>query len=178
MMKESFIKCDTHPELMLPNAHRVSLSLLQVKNGDTHPPEDRDPLVPLDLVVGEAVDFVIHLALVEGGNREHVGAPSLQPHGKILNRHLGHHHSAPVALSDAEREHAVLHVAHGAHGPCVVGRRLQREAASHLTVGWPVLHFAPLGRRALAGDALVLSRCRGPAFGGLGAWNVVTSKKS
>ena len=65
MMKESFIKCDTHPELMLPNAHRVSLSLLQVKNGDTHPPEDRDPLVPLDLVVGEAVDFVIHLALVE-----------------------------------------------------------------------------------------------------------------
>ena len=76
MMKVSFIKCDTHPELMLPNANRVSLSLLQVKNGNTHPPEDRDPRVPLDLVVGEAVDFVIHLALVEGGNRDHVGAPS------------------------------------------------------------------------------------------------------
>jgi hypothetical protein len=136
MMMASFIKCDTHPELMLPNAHRVSLSLLQVKNGNTHPPEDRDPLVSLDLVVDKAEDMVVRPVSVEGGEHEHVDAPSLlQSHCEVLHRHFGYHRYAALApgtrqapsgplsaARGAAREHAVLHVAHGAHGSRVVGR--------------------------------------------------------
>jgi hypothetical protein len=60
-----------------------------VEDCDAHPLEDRDPLVSLGLVAGEAADLiVVHALLVEGGNREHVAAPSLQPHSKLPQRHF------------------------------------------------------------------------------------------
>jgi hypothetical protein len=62
-----------------------------VEDGDTHPTEDRNPLIALGLVVGEATDFVVRLLLVESGNREHVGAPLLTSHCKLLHRHFDHH---------------------------------------------------------------------------------------
>jgi len=55
---------------LLPSSRR------HVKDRNVHPPEDGDPLVALDLVVHEAVDLVVNSVVMEGGNREHVGAPS------------------------------------------------------------------------------------------------------
>ena len=70
-------------------ASRRCFRAIAVEDCDAHPLEDRDPLVSLGLVVGEAADLiVVHaLTLVERGNREHVAAPSLQTHSKLLQRH-------------------------------------------------------------------------------------------
>ncbi len=49
-------------------------------------------------VVGEAADLiVVHALLVEGGNSEHVAAPSLHPHSK-LPRWLLHCGPIPAAV--------------------------------------------------------------------------------
>ena len=60
-----------------------------VEDCDAHPLEDRDPLVSLGMRRGRSSSLiVVHALLVErGGNREHVAAPSLQPHSKLLQRH-------------------------------------------------------------------------------------------
>jgi hypothetical protein len=67
-----------------------------VEEGDTRTTEDRYPLVALGLVVGKAADLSVRLLLcdfllVESGNREHVRAPLLKSHYKLLHRHLHHH---------------------------------------------------------------------------------------
>jgi hypothetical protein len=54
----------------------TAISIAQVENGDTHPLEGCDPLPLLDLVVGNAVNLVENLALVEGGDLERVDVPS------------------------------------------------------------------------------------------------------
>jgi len=38
---------------------RFGMPIAQVKDGNSHPTKCRDPLVPLDLVVDEAVDLVV-----------------------------------------------------------------------------------------------------------------------
>ena len=45
--------------------------LVHVEDGDTHSPEDSCPLVPLAMVVGKAVDLIVHLVLAELGENEH-----------------------------------------------------------------------------------------------------------
>jgi hypothetical protein len=64
---------------------------VEVKEGNTHPPEDCNPLVVLGLVVSEAAYLVAQHLLVEGGNLEHVGASSLHSHCKLLHRHFHRH---------------------------------------------------------------------------------------
>jgi len=149
----------------------LATAILQVEDGDAHPPEDRDPHVPLDLVVGKAEDMVVRPVPVEGGEREHFDAPSLlQSHCEVLHRHFGYHRYATLAPGTrqapsgplsaargaAQREHAVLHGAHGAHGSRVVGRAPQRQFASHFPVCWPGRHTVPWSHLALDGSALAL----------------------
>jgi len=145
-----------------------------VKDGDAHLPEDCNPLVALGLVVGEAVDLVVQPVLVAGGDRKHVGPPSLQSNCKLLQWHLRQHDwgdvLAPVAARVsgglAQSENAMLNGAHSAYRSGVIRRCLESESSARFPVAGP--------RRALpvfvARPVPAGHRCVGRAQGGFGAF--------
>ena len=148
--------------------------LAQVEDGDAHPPEDCNPLVALGLVVGEAVDLVVQPVLVAGGDRKHVGPPSLQSNCKLLQWHLRQHDwgdvLAPVAAHVsgglAESENAMLNGAHSAYRSGVIRRCLESESSARFPVAGPrralpvfVARPVPAGHRSV-----------GRAQGGFGAF--------
>jgi len=124
-----------------------------VKDRDSHPPEDGDPPVAFDRVVGEAVDLVEHLFTVHSGKSEHAAPPSLQPHCEVVQGHLRKHATLAAARVDVgQREHAVKHRAHDAHGAFGVGRTLEHELAVRLLVRGPVLLVSPPPRCLACAD--------------------------
>jgi hypothetical protein len=143
--------------------------LAQVEDGDAHPPEDCNPLVALGLVVGEAVDLVVQPVLVAGGDRKHVGPPSLQSNCKQFQRHFRQHDwggaLAPVAARVSgglgQSENAMLNGAHSAYRSGVVRRCLERESSARFPVAGPRRALPVLVARPVLAGHRCVSRAQG-----------------
>jgi hypothetical protein len=64
-------------------------------NNDAHTAKDGNPLVPLHLIFGKAVDID---TLVNGCHAKHVEAPRKESHNNLVGCYLGHLSNKPFAV--------------------------------------------------------------------------------